>query len=311
VAFLTGIAGVAGTFWAMDRYGPPSTEEVRADRVRAGEAALAGDRFDGAGEDNVRAITDQMLAERPNDPDALRLRRSASQHLAEDARTLAAQGERARALDTMRRALALAPEDEALRRAVAELEQPPGPTEASLAVSPSPVAGEPVILTAIMPAGVRFTATDRPRFVVKRDGRRVGRLTDATQGADEHTWIASYVFAAAGRHEVQFHGGEGDDSLRVSVEVDVERAVRTPSPGGDPPVTTQGSLGPSVGPVPTVVDVPILGPVPIPAPFVATPVQEPERVAAMPAQQPALQPIAPASPPPPMPLPPAWNSSSQ
>ncbi|GAB4201109.1 MAG: hypothetical protein OHK0013_12740 [Sandaracinaceae bacterium] len=306
-AFLMGIVGVAGTFWAMDRYGPPSAEEVRAERVRAGELALAADRFDGEGEDNVRAITAQMLAERPSDPDALRLRRSAAQHLAEDARALATQGERARALATMRRALALVPDDEALARAVAELEAPPGPTTASLAVSPSPVAGEPVILTAIMPAGVRFGSTDRPRFVVKRDGRRVGRLTDATQGADEHTWIASYVFSAPGRYEVQFHGGEGDDSLRVSIEVDVARSTRAPSPGGDPPVTTQGSLGPVLTPTPSVVDVPVLGPVPIPAPFVATPVQEAERVAAMPSQQPVLQPVAP----PPVPLPPAWNSTSQ
>jgi hypothetical protein len=167
------------------------------------------------------------------------------------------------------------------------------------------------LLTAIVPASIRLTEADQPRFLVLRDGRRVARSrADATPGPDEHTWVASYVFASAGRHEVQFHGGEGDQSLRVSIEVDVARSTRAPpTQGGGPPVTTQGSLGPAVGPVPTVVDVPILGPVPIPPPFVATPVREPERVAAMPPAQPPPQPTAPAAAPPPMALPPAWNST--
>jgi serine/threonine-protein kinase len=311
-AFVAGIAGVAGTFWAMDRYGPPSAEEVRADRVRAGEAALADERFDGEGADHVLAITAQMLAERPNDADALRLRRSAASHLADDARQASAAGRREEAIAILRRAIVLTPGDEALQRTLTELERPPGPSEASLAIAPAaPIAGEPVLLSAVVPASVQVGPDDRPRFVILRDGRRVGRRADATPGADAHTWIASYVFALSGRHEVQFHVGQGDESLRVSVEVDVARSTRAPAPGGDPPVTTQGSLGPAIGPVPSVVDVPILGPVAVPPPFVATPVEEPPRVAAAPPREPTILPMAsPTQNSDPPPLPPAWNSTS-
>ncbi|MBX7194107.1 MAG: protein kinase [Sandaracinaceae bacterium] len=309
-AFVLGIVAVAGTFWALDRFGGPSLEEIRADRVRAAEQALAADRLDGDGADTVVAITAQMLAERPSDPDALRLRRSAATHLAEHAQDAAREGHREDAIAFQRRAIALVPDDEEARRVLTELERPPGPTEPSLTIVPAPIAGESVIFTAVLPATTTLAITDRPRFVILRDGRRVGRRVDATAGTGANSWIASYAFAQPGHYTVQFLGGEGQSALRAAQEVDVQRSPHAPTGGGDPPITTQGSLGPSVGPVPSVIDVPVpgIGNVQIPTPFVATPVDEPPTTTTTVAQtqEPTIQPLAPRQPPP---LPPAWTST--
>jgi hypothetical protein len=91
--------------------------------------------------------------------------------------------------------------------------------------------------------------------------------------------------------------------------VDVARSPRAPSGGSDPPITTQGSLGPNVGPYPAVVDVPVpgIGNVQIPAPYVATPVaQAPSTTTVSDTPPSTLLPIAPRQPPP---LPPAWTST--
>jgi len=307
-AFVLGIVAVAGTFWAFERFSGPSVEDVRAGHLRAGEEALAADRLDGEGPDTVLAITATMLSERANDPDALRLRRAAARRLAERAQGASREGHREEALALQRRVIVLLPGDEEATRVLAELERPPGPTESSLTVAPDPVAGESVVFTAILPAAVTLAITDRPRFVVLRDGRRVGRRIDATSGPDPNSWVASYAFAQPGVYDIEFRGGEGDGSLRASTEVEVARSTRAPTGGGDPPVTTQGSLGPSVGPVPPVVDIPVpgVGNVAIPPPYVATPVNEPSVTAQ--AEQPTILPLQPRQPPP---LPPAWTSTTQ
>ncbi|MBN8617241.1 MAG: hypothetical protein J0L92_42065, partial [Deltaproteobacteria bacterium] len=311
VAFVTGIVGVAGTFWALGHFGGPSIEDLRAENVRAAEEALTADRLDGDGADSLLAITTRMLAERANDPDALRLRRSAANRLADRAQQASREGHREEAIALQERALALVPGDDTMTRALAELRVPPGPSEPTLSVQPDPIAGESVIFTAVLPRAISLAITDRPRFVIVRDGRRVGRRVDATAGTSENSWMASYAFAQPGHYTVQFHGGDGEGSMRVAAEVDVARSPRAPSGGSDPPITTQGSAGPSIGPVPTYVDVPVpgVGNVQIPAPFVATPVTQ-GQVAQAPTvnevRQPTLLPIAPRQPPP---LPPAWTST--
>lgn len=306
MAFVAGVAAVAGTFWAMERFGGPSAEHVRAERVRAAEEALLADRLDGDGPDTVLAITAQMMAERPQDPDALRLRRAAARRLAERAQDAARAGRRDEALALQRRVLVLLPGDEEARRALLDLERPPEPRAATLTVAPPPVAGASVVLTAVLPPERTLALTDRPRFVVVRDGRRVGRPIDATAGAEPHSWVGSFAFPQPGRYEVQFHGGQEGETLRASTQVEVARAPRSTSSGGDPPVTTQGSLGPSTGPVPSVVELPVpgLGTVSIPPPFVAPPApSEPAVTASAP---PPILPLAPREPPP---LPPAWTST--
>ncbi len=313
VAFVMGIFAVAGTFWALGHFGGPSPEDRRVDNVRAAEEAFTADRLDGDGADTVLAITARMLGERPNDPDALRLRRSAATRLAERAQAASHEGHREDAIALQERALVLVPGDDALTRTLTELRVPPGPTEPTLSVLPDPIAGESVIFTAVLPRAITLAITDRPRFVIVRDGRRVGRRVDATAGTSENSWMASYAFVQPGHYTVQFHGGDGEGSMRVAAEVDVARSPRPPGGGSDPPITTQGSAGPSIGPVPTYVDVPVpgVGNVQIPAPFVATPVTQ-GQVAQAPTttvnevRQPALLPIAPRQPPP---LPPAWTST--
>jgi hypothetical protein len=100
--------------------------------------------------------------------------------------------------------------------------------------------------------------------------------------------------------------------MRVALEVDVARNPRSPTGGGtDPPITTQGSLGPSTSPVPAVVDLPVpgLGNVSIPAPFVATPVEQPSTTSVAAQQrEPTILPMQPRQPPA---LPPAWTSEGQ
>ena len=321
-AFVLGIVAVAGTFWALGHFGGPSVEEIRAEHVRAGEEALAADRLDGEGADTVLAITSVMLADRANDPDALRLRRSAAARLAERAQGASRDGRREDAIALQRRAIVLVPHDEEAVRVLAELERPPGPTEPTLTVVPAPTAGESVIFTAVLPMRITLQPTDRPRFVILRDGRRVGRRVDATIGPSSQqgaqptgptSWIASYTFAQPGHYTVQFHAGDGEGSMRVALEVDVARNPRSPTGGGtDPPITTQGSLGPPTSPVPTVVDVPVpgLGNVSIPAPFVATPVEQPSTTTTVAQQQrePTILPMQPRQPPA---LPPAWTSTGQ
>lgn len=308
-AFVMGIVAVAGTFWALDRFGGPSAEDVRAERVRGAEQALAAERLDGDAPDSVFTITAQMLAERPSDPDALRLRRSAANHLALRAQAASSAGQRDEAIALQRRAVALVPGDTEAARVLAMLEQPPGPTEASLTVVPAPTVGESVIFTAELPIAQTLSLTDQPHFVVVRAGRVLRRI-DATAGAADHSWIASYAFTASGRHTVQFRGGGGDGTLRVEADVDVGRSLRSPSGGGDPPITTQGSLGPAVVPMPVIgpagpaveIPVPGLGTVAIPAPFVATPVAP--AVVAQERPTTTLLPIAPPA------LPPAWTSTT-
>jgi serine/threonine-protein kinase len=316
VSFVLGIVGVAGTFWALGHFGGPSPEETRAEHVRSAEEALAADRLDGEGPDTVLAITSVMLSERAEDQDALRLRRSAASRLLERAQGAMREGHRQDAIALQRRALVLVPDDPDIARALAELERPPGPSEPTLRVAPDPVAGESVVFTAVLPSSMALEVTDRPRFVIVRDGRRVGRRVDAMIGPSQGTppgptsWVASYTFAQPGRYTIQFHGGEGTDSLRVALDVEVSRNPHSPSGGGgDPPITTQGSLGPGTSPVPTVVgvSVPGLGTVPLPTPFVATPVEPSPTRAVSQQREPA---ILPAARPPPE-LPPAWTSTAQ
>ncbi len=312
-AFALGVLAVGGLYWALARPGTPSAEEVHAARVSAAEQALIVDRLDGEGE-TVLSWTDQLLAGRPDDPDALRLRRAAFGRLAHRARVASEAGEREQAAALYRRALVFVPDDAEATQRLEELSRPAEPAVVTLVVAPSPVAGAPVTFSAEAPEALRAALADHPQFVVLRAGRVVRRL-DATPGASEHQWVASYAFTTAGAHTVQLRAGAGEGTVHAELEVDVARAPRPPG-GGDPPVTTQGSLGPSTPSTPSVVGAGTMtasrDPAPaLPEPFVATPVAAPpapRAPAAVTAPIPpsTLLPIAPAEPA----LPPAWTSGS-
>ena len=274
-AFVLGVGGVAAAFWARAHFAEPSAEEVRATRLDSAEHAFAAGHLDGAGEGTLLAITNEMLAARSDDADALRLRHSAADLLAGRARVATQAEHTDEARDLYQRALVLVPGDDALEAALQALDTPPE-LPSSVTVAPPPVSGQSVVFTATIPESA-LALTTQPRFVIHLNGRRVGRAIDAIAGGSPTTFVARHTFAQPGHYEVLFRTGESAGAVTVSIEVDVARGTRVEV---DPPVTTQGSLGPQQTwpTVPTSVDLPLVGNVEIPPPFVSAdpPPTEPE-----------------------------------
>lgn len=312
VAFLAGLMLVAGGFFVAS-WSPSDPIAMEADELlRRAEAALGAGQYDAPEGDSVRVLTDRVLAMRPGDADARRIRRAAADALATEGEDAEERDNRVTARDRFQRALSLVADHEAARAGLTRIEEAEREPEreAHLAFVPAaPVAGTPVSLTATLATGMRVGAEDRPRFVVRRGEQRVGRRADARAGSEPGTWVATYTFPSAGRYRVSFlTRDEGETRIELTTELDVSRPPRSTSPSSDPPpVTIQGS-GPAA-PFPRVVDAP---PPARTTPEVAfTPIPTPVPVASPP---PTIQPLAPPPPPPSPPSPPPpptpWTSGS-
>nr|MDQ3038109.1 hypothetical protein [Myxococcota bacterium] len=190
---------------------------------------------------------------------------------------------------------------------------------AGLALAPdAPIAGTPSLITATVADDVSIDASDRPRFVVRRGGQRVGRRADAEPGTEPGTWIATYSFPSSGRYHIAFitHDSGDDDRYELTTEVTVSRAPRsqTSGPVDPPPVTTQGAAGPFGPPVPRIVDAPLLPPRTPQLASTQSPQLPPPHTTTSP--PPPIHPLAPSapvneeppSPPSPPPPPTPWSS---
>jgi serine/threonine-protein kinase len=317
IAFVVGAIAVASGAWAVRAL---TAREVVPDpshelRHRA-EVALAAGRYDAPADDSVLALTDQLLVLHPNDSDAIRIRRAAASRLVEEGALAEREGRRQDALDRYRRALALS-DEVAAREGVERLTRSDQrtPRVPGIVFASPPIAGEPARFTATVADGVDITPEHRPRFVIRRAQRRVGGPLEAAAGESPGTFTGSFTFPSPGRYRLKFVAGNDESRYELSIEVDVGRAPRSPSPGGRwdaPTVTTLGATGPVQTGPPTVIEV---APQPQPsAPVVSAPIVRP-----VPAPQtvesppPPIFPLVPSAPqqdeePPPPPTP--WRSGS-
>jgi serine/threonine-protein kinase len=300
IAFVVGALLVAGGALALEAYSRASAENARLETVTLAERALDEERWEG--EASVRLLTDRLLAEGPDDPDARRIRRAAAERLVAQGREALDAGRRDDAQRVVELALVLVPGDADAAALRAELSRPVVPPRvAAVRVTPDPVSGSRVTLHAVIEEGIVVEEGDRPRFVIRRDGVRVGRHVNATEGAEAGTYSADYTFPMAGTFTVEFRVGDGPEGYRVTGEVRVERGARPPG-DDEPPITTTGSASPSpFHPVPAVVDVP--------PPFTSNPATT-TTVAAFPSAPPEPPPPAEPEPPGPPVLPPAWTSGN-
>ena len=115
----------------------------------------------------------------------------------------------------------------------------------------------------------------RPRFVVKRGRRQIGRSIEGSPDEDGvRTFTASHTFTRPGTYSLIFRMGSGADRIEMSTEVEVHRDPDRPRPtrrGQDPdppPVTTQGSAWqpPTIAPAWTQTPSPTPAPDPDPPP---------------------------------------------
>src|SRR5690606_16294902 len=167
---------------------------------------------------------DRILAVRPDHAEALRLREEVAARLTRQAEEAAARGERDEARALYRRAMAFAADDAELEAAVAALDEPPPPsTPPGVRTRPPAVTeDQEVVLSATLEPGVEVGARARPRFIVKRGSRQVGRAIDATLAEDGRTYEARYTFASAGTHRLIFRIGSGDDRIEMAIDVEVQ-----------------------------------------------------------------------------------------
>ncbi len=244
-AFVLGVLLVGGGFgvatWLDDDDAPVVNVEALGTQARE---ALAVDRYDTPRETSVLGLTDRMLRVSPDDPEARRIRRDAADRLAHDAESQADSGEREQALQTYRRALAFVPDDDDIQRAIAALEAPP-PPEVHPGVRTLPEAvvdHEEVTLSAVLDPEVEVGARSRPRFLVKRGSRQIGRSIEAHR-ADDGSYQATHTFTVPASYRVIFRIGTGTDRIELSSDVEVARNPRrhVHHDLDPPPVTTQGS----------------------------------------------------------------------
>jgi len=294
-AFAIGALVVGGIAWGVHAYAAANEEAARLEVLHAAELALAEHRWEG--DDSVTALTDRLLIDGADDREARRIRRAAARELVTETRAHLNAEERDDARHSLDLLIALAPDDRDIAALEEELARPIVPPRlAALRVSPDPIAGLHVTLMAVVADGVEISDGDRPRFVVRRDGQRVGRRVDAERGSEPGLFIAEYTFSLAGTYALEFHGGDGEDAYELSSEVQVQRGARTIP--DDPPVTTTGSLGP-LGPA-----IPVIGEPP--PPFVS---EELRTAAASVIRAIDPEPIPEPSRAPPA-LPPAWTSGN-
>lgn len=276
IAFVIGALIVGGGF-AISRVmdGSSTSEEDAVDVEHlAAEArhALGAEVYDEPRETSVLGLTDRILGVRPEHAEALRLRREARDRLVRAAE--AEEGDESRAL--YQRALRFAPHDPDIEAAIAALDEPPAPpvtpgvrTRPALVVE-----DQATTLVAALAPDTEVGERTRPRFVVRRGGRAVGRSIEATRGEDG-AYTAEHTFTRSGAHEVLFRIGRGssriEDSATVDVQRDPNRPARPPRDDDPPPVTTQGSvwtptIAPAWNPTPTETLPPAANPPPPPPP---------------------------------------------
>ncbi len=260
MAFVVGALAVISIVFAVRALSGPSAAQLHAESVSRAEGALAAHRWDGA--DGVPALTDALLVADDNDADALRIRRSAADALVTEGDGQRAQGHEDAARARYGDALVLVADHRDARARLDALDVPVAHRAEAIVISPSPVAGEPVLLTATTADGRVVIDADRPRFVIMRDRRRIGHAVESTPTGIDGTYSATYSFSLPGAYTVEFHAGDGSSAYVFRTDVEVARGAHPPPRGGDPPVTTQGSLGPMPqSPIPTIVDAPIIRPI--------------------------------------------------
>ncbi|MCZ7685741.1 MAG: hypothetical protein M5U28_45960 [Sandaracinaceae bacterium] len=247
IAFALGVGIVAAGFgvhrWLAEGSAEPALDlAALADEARD---ALGRGRLDEPREGSVLGITDRILAQQPEHPEALQPAARGGRSAGPPRRA----GGRARR--PRRGALAL-PARAGLPRRRGHRG---GPRGARRAARPDHAAGvrtrpvavverAEVVLSATLEPGVEPAPGARPRFVIRRGARQIGQPVEATATEDGRTYEAPYTFADAGTHRVLFQLGTGDDRVEMAVDVEVQRdAARPPRRGtpDPPPVTTQGS----------------------------------------------------------------------
>jgi hypothetical protein len=251
--------------------------------------------------------TEHILAEHPDDADALRIRHDAAELMVDEGDHERDRGHDDTARERYAAADALDSSSEGHARLDA-LEHPAPHREQGIVVSPSPVADQEVIVTATVADGHDLDATDPPRFVMVNTRRHTSHTLTASPTGIEGTYSATYTFTPAGSYEVQFHAGD----YTFATTIEVARGARAPAPT-DAPVTTQGSLGPQqVSPIPSIIDAPIIHSLPqLPTSWTSSPPPS-STVATPPPIQPLTRPPTTTTPPPTTTtpaLPPAWTSS--
>jgi serine/threonine-protein kinase len=310
-AFLVGVLAVVGVVVGVHAFAGPSAEERHHELVVQAESALAAHRWDG--DDGVRATTDHILAEHPDDADALRIRHDAAELMVDEGDRERDRGHEDTARQRYEAAQALDSSSEGHSR-IEALDHPTPHREEGIVVSPSPVEREQVIVTATIDDTHSVGPSDQPSFVLVQTRRHTSHTVAATPTGIDGTYSATYAFPAAGPYEVQFHAG----TYTFATTIDVARGAR-PSEPTEAPVTTQGSLGPEpVSPIPSIVDAPIIHSLPLPTSWTSSP--PPTTTTSAPPPRPTIEPLhrppttTTTSPPPtttttPPSLPPAWTSS--
>lgn len=272
LAFLVGALVVGGGFALAALLEPPETPRLDVDAlVEEARAALSRGSFDNPRATSVLGLTDQVLGERPEHPEARRLRQVARDRLVRQAEQRAADDDREGALALYRRAHRFVDRDEAIDAAIAELSEPEvvPPTPGVRTRPMHVIENAEITLVAVLAADVEVGQRESPRFVLQRGSRQIGGSIAAALSDDGVSYEATHTIARAGTYRLIFMLGATADRIEESTELEVhpdpDRPRRPSIDESDPPpITTQGSTwSPSVAPAWTqTVDPPHIGPSP-------------------------------------------------
>ncbi len=278
-AFLIGALLVGagyGVYAWVDGMGDEEAVDVDALAAQARDALGRG-AYDTPHEESVLGLTDRILGARPAHAEARRLRAEAARRLMQEAARQLEDGDRDAARATYLRAQALTPEAPAIEDAIAELDAPPPPpAPPGVRTRPAHVQeDQEITLVAVIEPDREVGERARPRVVVKRGRRQIGRSIEGSPDEDGvRTFTASHTFTRPGTYSLIFRMGSGADRIEMSTEVEVHRDPDRPRPtrrGQDPdppPVTTQGSAWqpPTIAPAWTQTPSPTPAPDPDPPP---------------------------------------------
>lgn len=215
LAFALGATVVIGGVMAWRHFGDVAAETSPSELERA-EAALAAGRFDEPAGDDVRTLTDALLARDPSDAAARRVRDEATRRLRELARgTL----ERDRARAAWDRVLAFAPDDVEAQARRAALDAPAEPRPGLRWTPAVARPGSELTLEAVLGEG---TYGEDARFEIFRGARRIARV-NAVRAGVERRWLATTKLRATGTYEVRFLVTGAPEPLRA--ELEIERAT--------------------------------------------------------------------------------------
>lgn len=257
LSFVVGVVLVAGgsairAWLQADEEAPPRVDvEMLAEQARD---ALGREAYDEPPGISVLALTDRILAVRPDHPEALRLREEVADRLVRQAEEAAERGEPDEARALYRRAKEFRADDTAIEEALLALDVPvePPPAPGVRTRPPRVVEGQAITLVAVL-EDPDVGSREQPRFLLKRGGHQIGRSIEATRTEDGYGYEARTTIARAGTYQLLFRIGRGAGRIEQTAEIEVERdpnrpvRPREPDP---PPVTTQGSVWqpPSIAP---------------------------------------------------------------